>query len=83
MPAASSPWRSEGRHYRKSLTDKELAALAALGEMGSYAEAARLLGITVGALHYRLISLYNKLGAPMHGSAAAWSLWRLRHREFH
>jgi DNA-binding NarL/FixJ family response regulator len=59
---------------RESLTDRELAVLAALSDGLTNARIARRLGITENTVKFHLQNLYLKLGARTRTEAVAWYL---------
>jgi DNA-binding NarL/FixJ family response regulator len=59
---------------KESLTDRELAVLAALSEGLTNARIARRLGITENTVKFHLQNLYLKLGARTRTEAVAWYL---------
>ena len=59
---------------RESLTERELAVLAALSEGLTNARIARRLGITENTVKFHLQNLYLKLGARTRTEAVAWYL---------
>jgi DNA-binding NarL/FixJ family response regulator len=59
---------------RESLTDRELAVLAALSEGLTNARIAKRLGITENTVKFHLQNLYLKLGARTRTEAVAWYL---------
>jgi hypothetical protein len=66
----------EGRHYRRRVTRRELAAVRALADAdGSWSIASAVLGVNRAALHQRLSGLYRKLAPPLEAERDAGGRW--------
>jgi DNA-binding NarL/FixJ family response regulator len=74
FPLATRQAAARGERAHDSLTERELAVLAALSEGLTNARIARRLGITENTVKFHLQNLYLKLGARTRTEAVAWYL---------
>jgi DNA-binding NarL/FixJ family response regulator len=74
FPLATRQAPASGERVHDTLTERELAVLAALSEGLTNARIARRLGITENTVKFHLQNLYLKLGARTRTEAVAWYL---------
>jgi DNA-binding NarL/FixJ family response regulator len=74
FPLATRQSPAVGERVRESLTEREMAVLAALSEGLTNARIAKRLGITENTVKFHLQNLYLKLGARTRTEAVAWYL---------
>lgn len=74
FPLATRQGPGRAERVRASLTERELAVLAALSEGLSNARIARRLSISENTVKFHLQNLYLKLGARTRTEAVAWFL---------